>query len=128
MQTEVVLKRRGRAKRLWAQEAMQLLRSSSTATSICSDSVSPQRRLLPLLSCRLLSVHSHVSVQQGALYKAAGTVWAGEDGQGEVGKGVPQQGAQGQLGEVAHATAQALGAHMAQQVVFDSLRRRETQN
>ncbi len=66
-----------------------------------------------------------MSVQQGALYEAAGAVRAGEDGQREVGEGVPQQGAQGELREVTHATAQALGTHVAQQVVFNSLRRRK---
>lgn len=104
------LKGRGGAERLWAQEAVQLLHSP--------DSERPQ---LPLLTCRLLSMCSHVSVQQGALCEAAGTVWAGEDGQREVGEGVPQQGAQGELGEVAHSTAQTLGTHVAQDVVFDGL-------
>lgn len=66
-----------------------------------------------------------MSVQQGALNEAAGTVWAGENWQGEVGEGVPQQRAQGQLGEVTHTAAQALETHVAQQVVSDSLRRRQ---
>lgn len=67
-----------------------------------------------------------MSVQQGALYKAAGTVLASEDGHGEVCEGVPQQGAQGELWEVTHATAQALRTHMAQQVVSDRLKDKQT--
>lgn len=120
MQAEVVLKRRGGAESLWAQEAMQLLHSCvpTSTGSICPGSESPQ---LPLFGRRLLGVRGHVSVQQGALYEAAGAVWAGEDGQGQVGEGVPQQGAQGELGEVTHTAAQALRTHMAQQVVLDSL-------
>lgn len=120
VQAEVVLKGRRGAESLRAQEAMQLLHSCTT-TSIRPGSVRPQRRPLPLLSSRLLGVHSHVSVQQGALYEAAGAVRAGEDGQGKVGEGVPQQGAEGELRQVTHTTAQALGTHVAQQVVFDRL-------
>lgn len=121
VQAEVVLKSRGRAESLRAQEAMQLLRSRHAA-------VSPQRRALPLFRRRLLGVRGHVSVQQGALHEAAGAVRAGKDGQREVGEGVPQQGAQGELREVTHSTAQALSAHMAQQVVFDGLRTENTRD
>lgn len=67
-----------------------------------------------------------MSVQQGALYEAAGTVQASEDRDGEVCEGVPQQGAQGKLWERTHATAQALGTHMAQQVVSDRLKEKDT--
>ncbi len=63
-----------------------------------------------------------MSVQQGALHEAAGAVWTGEDRQREVGEGVPQQGAQGELWEVTHAAAQALRTHVAQQVVSDGLK------
>lgn len=107
---------------------MQLLHSrqssSSSHDSICPDSVSPQHRALPLLRRCLLSVCGHVSVQHVALYEAAGAVRAGEDGQGEVSEGVPQQGAQGELGEVTHTAAQTLRTHVAQQVVSNGLRRR----
>lgn len=113
MQAEVVLKGRGGAERLRAQEAMHLLHTPN--------SVSPQRQLLPLLRRRLLCVRRHVPVQHGALDEAAGAVRAGEDGQRQVGEGVPQQGAQRELREVTHAADQALGAHVAQQVVFDRL-------
>ena len=64
-----------------------------------------------------------MTVKQGAFYKALGTVWAGVYRQREVGKGVPQEGAQGELGEVTQTTSQVLGKDMAQQVVSECLKR-----
>lgn len=69
-----------------------------------------------------------MSVQLRALYKAAGTMWAGENGQREVCEGVPQQGAEGELGEVTNSAAQALRTHVVQQMVFDSLTERREDN
>lgn len=74
----------------------------------------------PLLG-HLLGMTGYVFVQQGALSEAAATVQAGDDGHGEVGKGVPQQGAQGKLGEVAHSAAEILRTHVEQGVVSDGL-------
>lgn len=111
MQAEVILEGNGGAEGLWAEEAVQLLPSPA-----------PEGPQLLLVCHRLLSVRSHVLVQQGALGEAAGAARAAEDGHGEVGEGVPQQRAQGGLLEVADGAAQALGTHVAQEVVSEGLR------
>lgn len=77
MQIEVTLEGNSGAEGLWAQEAVQL---SSSAPE------GPQ--FLPL-GRHLLCVCSHVLVQQRAIREAARTVWAAEDGHGEVCEGVP---------------------------------------
>lgn len=65
---------------------------------------------------------SNVLVQQRAICEAARTVRAAEDSHREVCEGVPQQGAQGTLLEVAGGAAQALGTYVTQEVVSEGLR------
>lgn len=90
--------------------------------------VGAQRQPLALLSRCLVGVGRYVPVQQGALHEAASAVRAGEHRQGEVGQGVPEQGAQGQLREVTDATVQGLQTHVAQQVVPEGLPRTQNTN
>lgn len=111
MQVDVILEGQGGAEGLWAQEAVQLLRSSGPE--------GPQYLLLG--GCRLCMC-SHVLVEQKAISEAASAVRAPEDRHGEVSEGVPEQSAQGGLVEVAHGAAQALGTHVAEEVVSEGLR------
>lgn len=104
------LKGGGGTERLRAQEALQLLPSADTTRS----------EHPPLLG-HLLGMSCHVFVQQGALSEAAATVRAGDDRHREVDEGVPEQGAQRELGEVTHGAAETLSTHVEQGVVSDGL-------
>lgn len=111
MQVEVILEGQGGAEGLWAQEAVQLLRS-----------LGPEGSQYLLLGGRHLCMCSHVLIEQKAIGEAASAVWAAEDRHGEVSEGVPEQSAQGGLVEVAYSAAQALGTHVAEEVVSEGLR------
>ena len=93
---------RGRAEGLWAQEAAVVLLKAVSAVWPSSG------------QHRDIGMQHHVPVQQGALQEATGTHRAGEGSQIEVGEGVPQQGTERGLRQLAHSAAQRLDTHMSQ--------------